>query len=142
MSTIITSLDPRSPAQRAGVRCGEKLIAINGHTVTDVLDYRFFGYDSSLELVLESEGGQRRTLRVKKSEGEELGLNFDTYLMDNPPSLTSLTGRRRGLWSCGSALSMSLSTPRTPSSGVPSWGIRMPGKAWRRCALSGRRGLP
>ena len=41
MSTIITSLDPRSPAQRAGVRCGEKLIAINGHTVTDVLDYRF-----------------------------------------------------------------------------------------------------
>ncbi len=84
MSTIITSLDPRSPAQRAGVRCGEKLIAINGHTVTDVLDYRFFGYDSSLELVLESEGGQRRTLRVKKSEGEELGLNFDTYLMDNP----------------------------------------------------------
>ena len=55
MSTIITSLDPRSPAQRAGVRCGEKLIAINGHTVTDVLDYRFFGYDSSLELVLESD---------------------------------------------------------------------------------------
>ena len=84
MSTTITSLDPRSPAQRAGVRCGETLISINGHAITDVLDYRFFGYDPSPELVLESESGRRRTLWVKKGEGEELGLNFDTYLMDAP----------------------------------------------------------
>ena len=31
MSTVITSVDHRSPAQRAGVRPGEKLLTINGH---------------------------------------------------------------------------------------------------------------
>lgn len=83
MSTVVTSLDRRSPAERAGVRVGEKLISISGHPVEDVLDYRFFGYDADPELVLEREG-VRRTVRVRKEEGAELGLNFDTYLMDEP----------------------------------------------------------
>ena len=84
MSTVITSIDHHSPAERAGIQVGEKLISIGGHQVVDVLDYRFFGYDKNPELVLETADGQRRTLLVKKEEGLELGLNFDTYLMDEP----------------------------------------------------------
>lgn len=84
MSTVITSIDRRSPAERAGVRAGEKLVSIGGHAVEDVLDYRFFGYDRDPELVLEAPDGARRTLRVKKPEAEDLGLNFETYLMDEP----------------------------------------------------------
>ena len=84
MSTVITSIDHPSAAHRAGVRTGEKLISISGHEIVDVLDYRFFGYDADPELVLESPEGERRTLRVRKPEGEDLGLNFDTYLMDEP----------------------------------------------------------
>ena len=45
MSTIITSIDPDSPAMRAGLRAGQQLLTINGHAVVDVLDYRFYGYD-------------------------------------------------------------------------------------------------
>ena len=84
MSTVITSIDPRSPAERAGVRTGEKLLSISGHDIADVLDYRFFGYDPDPVLVLESPDRLRRTLKIKKPEGEDLGLNFDTYLMDTP----------------------------------------------------------
>jgi len=84
MSTVITSIDPRSPAERAGVRTGEKLLSIGGHDIVDVLDYRFFGYDPDPILALESPDGLRRTLKIKKPEGEDLGLNFDTYLMDTP----------------------------------------------------------
>ena len=84
MSTVITSIDPRSPAERAGVRTGEKLLSIGGHDIADVLDYRFFGYDPDPVLVLESPDRLRRTLKIKKPEGEDLGLNFDTYLMDTP----------------------------------------------------------
>ena len=84
MSTVITSIDRHSPAERAGVRVGEKLISIGGHAVEDVLDYRFFGYDPDPEVELEAPDGSRRTVRVKKPEAEELGLNFETYLMDEP----------------------------------------------------------
>ena len=86
MSTVIASVDRRSPAERSGILPGEKLIAINGHPVVDVLDYRFFGYDRDPELELEESDGGRRTVRVRKPEGEDLGLNFDTYLMDKARS--------------------------------------------------------
>ena len=72
MSTIIASLDHRSPAERSGVRPGEKLLAINGHQIVDVLDYRFFGYDKNPELELADENGERRLVRVHKPEGEDL----------------------------------------------------------------------
>lgn len=84
MSTVITSIDPGSPAERAGLCVGERLISINAHPIEDVLDYRFFGYDGDPEVELEDSDGLRRTLRVQKDEGDELGLNFDTYLMDEP----------------------------------------------------------
>ena len=84
MGTVITSIDRRSPAERAGVRVGERLLAIDSRPVEDVLDYRFFGYDPDPELTLEAPDGVRRTVRVDKPEGEDLGLNFETYLMDEP----------------------------------------------------------
>lgn len=84
MSTVITSVDPGSAAERSGLHSGETLISINGHTIVDVLDYRFFGYDENPEVVVEQPDGSRRTLHVPKEDGEDLGLNFDTYLMDKP----------------------------------------------------------
>ena len=82
MSTIITSIDPDSPAMRAGLRPGQQLLSINGHTVVDVLDYRFYGYDPISHLALRNEDGSTQKLTIYKDEGQDLGLNFDTYLMD------------------------------------------------------------
>lgn len=84
MSTVVTSVDHRSPAQRAGIQAGEKLLTVNGHEIVDVLDYRFYCYDPVLELELEEPEGGRRKLEIRKLEGQELGLNFDSYLMDEP----------------------------------------------------------
>ena len=86
MSTIIRSIDPMSPAQRAGVMVGEQLLEISGHSVVDVLDYRFFGYDPDPVLKLKKPDGSCRSVRVEKEEGLDLGLNFDTYLMDKARS--------------------------------------------------------
>lgn len=82
MSTKIQSVDPGSPAARAGVRPGETLLEIGGHRVVDVLDYKYHGYDARLTLTLKAEDGTVRTVALSKEEGEDPGLNFETYLMD------------------------------------------------------------
>ena len=66
MSTVITSVDHRSPAQRAGIRPGEKLLTINGHEIVDVLDYRFYGYDAKCRLELLEPNGSVRNVQIKK----------------------------------------------------------------------------
>lgn len=81
MAPKIVSVDPGSPAERAGVQPGETLLAIGGAPIADVLDYKFYGYDARLTLRLGRDGAERE-VSVKKREGEDLGLVFETYLMD------------------------------------------------------------
>ena len=82
MSTIITTIDRHSPAEKAGIQVGEQLLTINGHPIVDVLDYRFYGYDPLSCVELKTAAGDVRTVTIRKAEGQDLGLNFDTYLMD------------------------------------------------------------
>ena len=82
MSAIITRIDPHSPADKAGLRVGETLLSIGGHAIHDVMDYKFYAYDPRLTLELQGPGGARRTVKLRKQEGQDLGLEFETYLMD------------------------------------------------------------
>ena len=86
MSTVIMSVDPHSPAEKAHIKPGEKLLTINGHRIVDVLDYRFYGYDPIARLELQQPDGTVRAVRIRKAEGRDLGLNFETYLMDHAHS--------------------------------------------------------
>ncbi|MBR5533850.1 MAG: DUF512 domain-containing protein [Ruminiclostridium sp.] len=83
--TTIKTITPDSPAHQAGVRLGETLTAINGHRIVDVLDYKYYSYDPELELTLK-EGENERTVTLAKEIGEDLGLEFETYLMDRARS--------------------------------------------------------
>ncbi|MGI6498210.1 MAG: DUF512 domain-containing protein [Oscillospiraceae bacterium] len=86
MSNVIASVDTPSPAQRAGIQAGDRLMMINGSQILDVLDYQYYTYDRKLRLTIETKAGRKRTLRIRKEEGENLGLNFETYLMDGKKS--------------------------------------------------------
>lgn len=83
--TIIKSVAPGSPAHGAGLRVGETLTAINGQRIVDVLDYKYYSYDPELTLTLR-EGEKERTVFLTKEVGEDLGLEFETYLMDRARS--------------------------------------------------------
>ena len=83
--TAICRVEKHSPAARAGVREGETLTHVNGRPILDVLDYKFYTYDARLTLTLAGAEGER-TVRVRKAEGEDLGLEFETYLMDSARS--------------------------------------------------------
>lgn len=86
MSVIIKSVIRHSYADRAGIRGGEVLLSISGNEIVDVLDYRFYQLNSKLELKVRSRTGEVRTVSVRKPEYEELGLEFETYLMDKEKS--------------------------------------------------------
>lgn len=85
MSVSIFSVTKESPAERAGIKSGEALVSINGNVICDVLDYRFWQLESRLELVISGIEGER-CVKIKKDEYEELGLEFETYLMDKQHS--------------------------------------------------------
>ena len=82
MAVKITSVEPGSPARRARIHKGDTLISINGNPITDVLDYQFYTTDEHLEILLCDEEKKVRTVLVEKDEYDDLGLQFETYLMD------------------------------------------------------------
>lgn len=82
MAVRITSVEPGSPARRARIHKGDTLISINGNAITDVLDYRFYMTDEHLEILLCDQEKKLRTVVVEKDEYDDLGLKFETYLMD------------------------------------------------------------
>ncbi len=68
-------------------RPGKGLLTLNGNEIMDVLDYRFYQLNTALVLELENNRGVRRTVSLKKPEYEEIGLEFETYLMDRQRQL-------------------------------------------------------
>lgn len=86
MSVIIKSVDTGSPACKAGIKGGCTLLSINDNDIMDVLDYRFYQSNQKLKLKFINEKGKIKTKHLKKQEFEELGLNFETYLMDKKHS--------------------------------------------------------
>lgn len=85
MENIIKSIDHGSPL-RHRAKEGDRLVSINGNRIVDVLDYKFFAYDPELSIVLRRPDGSEYQLHVRKNEGGDLGLDFESYLMDNPRS--------------------------------------------------------
>ena len=81
MYPVIQGVDPSSPLLGL-CEAGDKLLTLNGHDVGDVLDYKYYGYESEVEVAWEKPDGARKRCRVEKAEGEDLGLTFATYLMD------------------------------------------------------------
>lgn len=122
--TVIVSVDPKSPADRRGVKAGETLQKVNGHDIVDVLDYKFYTYDPELTLTLERDGVVRE-VTVRKGEGDELGLNFETYMMDSPaPAPTTVSSAS---WTSCPVACGRRSTSRTTTPGCPfSWGTTSP----------------
>lgn len=86
MSVNIYSVTVGSHADKAGIKKGETLLSINSNKIVDVLDYRFYQVNRSLELEIQGNDGKIRTISITKSEYEELGLEFETYLMDEQHS--------------------------------------------------------
>ena len=77
----ITGVAPRSRAARRGARIGDELVSINGNEIRDVLDYRFYLAEQVVEIEL-LRGGKTKRIKIKKDTYDDIGLEFETPLMD------------------------------------------------------------
>ena len=79
MFNTVSSLDPGCPLE-GKVFPGDELRFVNHHEIRDVLDYKYWTYDEKLLLEFKDAG----KIRIRKEAGQDLGLNFESYLMDRP----------------------------------------------------------
>ena len=86
MAVKIFDVTTGSHADKAGIKKGETLLSINSNEIVDVPDYRFYQVNRKLTLEVEDEDKNVRTIEMTKGEYEEIGLEFETYLMDKQHS--------------------------------------------------------
>ena len=86
MAVNITGVIKKSYAYNAGIKSGEQLLSINGNDIMDVLDYRFYILEHKLNLIIIDKNNNKREVIINKGQYDDLGLEFETYLMDKQHS--------------------------------------------------------
>lgn len=81
----IICVEERSLAKKAGIKPLDMLVAINGNEISDVLDYRFYLAERLVTLTLVRDGGEY-SVKIKKGEYDDIGLEFESALMDEKHS--------------------------------------------------------
>ena len=81
----ITGVLKGSSADRQGIQKGDILISVNGHPIADILDYRYYLCEKRLSVLL-CRNGEEYTVHIKKDEYDDIGLEFETFLMDKKHS--------------------------------------------------------
>jgi len=86
LSVTVTSVLNDSYGEKAGILKNDVIEIINGREITDVLDYRFAIQSKKLSVTLKR-GLEELTVNIRKSsEFSDIGLEFETYLMDKQHS--------------------------------------------------------
>lgn len=85
----IVGVEPSSIAHKLHIKAGDHLLTVNGETVRDIFDYRFFAADEYVDLEIEKANGKRKLFEIEKDYGQDLGLLFEEGLMDSYHSCTN-----------------------------------------------------
>ena len=78
----IRTVEEGSIAEELGVESGDVLLSVNGTPIEDVFDYRYLTQDEELVVVVRKADGEEWELDIEKDYGEDLGIEFESGLMD------------------------------------------------------------
>ncbi len=78
---MVVAVTADSPADRAGVQPGDRLLTINDRVPRDVIEYQLLVDEPSVVLTLDT-GGLQRDVVVVKPDGSPLGVEVDSALFD------------------------------------------------------------
>lgn len=79
---LITGVETGSIGEECGLEPGDKLGNVNGNEITDIFDYQYYIQENYLEVEILTKDGQECLLEIEKDEEEDLGIHFESYLMD------------------------------------------------------------
>lgn len=80
---IISRVLPGGIGEALELEPGDVLVSINGQSVEDVFDYRYLMNDEYVELLIKKINGEEWELEVEKEYEDDLGLEFESSLMDD-----------------------------------------------------------
>jgi putative radical SAM enzyme (TIGR03279 family) len=78
---IVSSVDPDSIAEEAGILPGDIVVSINGHDLTDIIDYRFYSAEEDVDLLLRR-GDEEAIISIEKDFDDPIGITFENELFD------------------------------------------------------------
>jgi putative radical SAM enzyme (TIGR03279 family) len=71
---LVAAIRRRTPAARAGLAAGDRILAINGEPLRDAIDFQFHAGDERLTLTVDRDGTS--DVRVLERRGPDLGLEL------------------------------------------------------------------
>ena len=79
----ISAVDPDGIGAELGIEPGDLLLQISGKPVRDVFDYRYLLNEEYVTVTIEKENGEVWELEIEKEYEEDLGVTFESGLMDD-----------------------------------------------------------
>ncbi len=86
---IIKEIKPGSIAQELELESGDQVIAVNDKKIDDVFDYQYLIDDEYIELTVLKKNGEEWVLEIEKDMDDDMGIVFETSLMDEYHSCTN-----------------------------------------------------
>lgn len=78
----IAWVEPGSIAEELGLEPGDAIEEINGNEIEDIFDYQYYVEDEYLDVLILTKDGEECVLEIEKDEDEDLGITFESSLMD------------------------------------------------------------
>lgn len=82
MSAIVDSVIEDSIAQELGITKGDEVISVDGHSMTDMIDYNFYMKSELVTIVIKHISGEEEEIEIEKDFDEDLGIVFESAVFD------------------------------------------------------------
>ena len=79
----IRTVLPGSIAEELELEPGDVLLAVNDHEIEDVFDYHYYTNEEYLTVLVRKPDGEEWELEIEKEFEEDLGIEFESSLMDD-----------------------------------------------------------
>lgn len=88
-TAVVKSVIAGSIAEEAQIKMGDSIVSINGEKINDIFDYKFLSANEDLLIKVIKKNGEIWEISVEKEEYDNLGIEFEEYLINDEKSCTN-----------------------------------------------------